>query len=40
VLYLPEHLSRIETDRFGPFTFRVGLSGEALEMAMTRVQDA
>jgi hypothetical protein len=37
---LPEHLSRIETARFGPVTSRVGLSGEALQMALTRVQDA
>ncbi len=31
---------RVETDRFGPFTFQVGLDQQALELALVRVEDA
>ena len=31
---------RVDTDRFGPFTFQVGLDLQALELPLVRVQDA
>lgn len=31
---------RVETDRFGPFTFQLGVDGEALALPMQRVEDA
>jgi len=37
----PQSLARrVETDRFGPFTFQVGLDPQALELPLVRVQDA
>lgn len=37
----PETLTRrVETDRFGPFTFRLGLDLPALALPLVRVQDA
>ena len=36
----PETLTRrVETDRFGPFTFRLGLDLPALALPLVRVQD-
>jgi Fic family protein len=31
---------RVDTDRFGPFTFQVGLDLQALELPLVRIQDA
>lgn len=31
---------RVETDRFGPFTFQVGLDLQALELPLVRIEDA
>lgn len=37
---LPEITRRVETDRFGPFTFQMGLNPDALGAALQRVADA
>jgi len=36
----PEHTIRIETDRFGPFTFQLGIDFPSLETLFLRVSDA
>ncbi len=37
----PQKLAlRVETDRFGPFTFQVGLNLQALELPLVRIKDA
>jgi hypothetical protein len=35
-----EHLLRVETARFGPFTFRIGVSAETVAIALIRLEDA
>lgn len=37
---IPELTRRIETDRFGPFTFQTGIVGAELALAIQRVEDA
>lgn len=37
---LPEITRRIETDRFGPFTFQMGVASAEVEAALLRVEDA
>lgn len=37
---LPDCLLRVETDRFGPFTFQVGVDLEELVVPLQRVEDA
>lgn len=39
-LTIPELARRIETDRFGPFTFQTGIVGAELALAIQRVEDA
>jgi Fic family protein len=36
----PDHELRVETDRFGPFTFQLGIDLTKVEPMLTRVQDA
>jgi hypothetical protein len=36
----PDITRRIETDRFGPFTFQTGVAVDGLELALQRVEDA
>ncbi len=37
---LPEMTRRVETDRFGPFTFQIGIAHDGLGVALQRVEDA
>lgn len=37
---LPEIIRRVETDRFGPFVFQVGIAAAEIEPALLRVEDA
>lgn len=37
---LPEVMRRIETERFGPFTFQIGLASAEVDAALLRVEDA
>ncbi len=39
-LTLPDHLKRVETDRFGVFVFQIGCSPSQLETLFLRVNDA
>jgi Fic family protein len=39
-LQIPEHSVKIDTARFGRFTFQVGVDAESLEMPFLRVSDA
>ena len=37
---IPELALRVETDRFGPFLFQVGVDAGRLQLPMQRVEDA
>lgn len=37
---LPEIIRRVETDRFGPFIFQMGIAAAEVESALLRVEDA
>ena len=37
---IPELALRVETDRFGPFLFQVGVDAVRLQLPMQRVEDA
>ena len=39
-LEIPEHLAEVDTARFGPFTFRVGVDAAQVETPFLRVSDA
>lgn len=39
-IMLPEILRRVETDRFGPFVFQVGIGADDLRIPLQRVEDA
>ena len=40
MLKIPNITHRVETDRFGPFTFQVGFNASSLELSWVRVEDA
>lgn len=40
MLKIPNIIHRVETDRFGPFTFQVGLNADDLVLSWVRVEDA
>lgn len=40
VSVFPEHLLRVETARFGPFTFQIGVEAKAVHTLLMRVADA
>lgn len=39
-IVLPDLTRRVETDRFGPFVFQLGVVGAEVELALLRVEDA